>query len=265
VGLSLGVVLGGLLISAGGNYRSLFVIDGLSCLLLLAVVHFGLTEPRKEATGKSAWEGWETAIKDWRLQVYVCFNLLFTSFVMQVETTLPLFFKNFIHYQAAKGFPSAFITGLFTEYIILMALIQMPTAKRLGSARRTKVLIAAAALMCAGFSSIWLAAICQNSITVLAASIVAMALFALSLVLYGPTASALVAEIAPPDARGVYLSINSLCWAAGGAIGAPIGLAALELPDPLDMQLWLALAIGALLALGMVLFLDAKIPVSQVS
>lgn len=119
--------------------------------------------------------------------------------------------------------------------------------------------------MFAGFGSIWLAAMCQNSMIVLAASIVAMSLFAWSLALYGPAAAALVAEIAPADARGVYLSVNSLCWAAGGAIGAPIGLAALDLPEPFDIHLWLALAISALLALLMVLFLDAKLPVSTTS
>lgn len=258
IGLSLGVLLGGLLINFGGDYRTLFVIDGLSCLLFFAVVYFGLTDPKTQARRGNPWEGWEKAVHDWRLKVYVCFNLLFTSYVIQVETTLPLFFKNFIHYQTEKGFPSAVLCGLFSEYVVLMALLQMPVAKRFGSHKRTRVLMSSAVLMLVGFVLVWLAAICPDPNLILASSIVAMAAFAISLVLYGPAAAALVSELAPPDARGVYQSVNSLCWGAGAAIGAPIGLAALDLPEPWTEFMWLVFAVSVLLALALMLLLDSR-------
>ncbi len=64
----------------------------------------------------------------------------------------------------------------------------------------------------------------------------------LAIVAYTPTASALIADLAPSSLRGVYTSINSLCWAAGYAIGPPLGGWALDRSPQFAHNFWLGLA-----------------------
>ena len=47
LGLQVGIILGGLLIAVTGNYRSLFIIDGISFLVLFAVVAIAIAETYK--------------------------------------------------------------------------------------------------------------------------------------------------------------------------------------------------------------------------
>ncbi len=49
LGLQVGIILGGLLIAVTGNYRSLFIIDGISFLVLFAVVAITIAETYKPA------------------------------------------------------------------------------------------------------------------------------------------------------------------------------------------------------------------------
>jgi MFS family permease len=65
---------------------------------------------------------------------------------------------------------------------------------------------------------------------------------AIATVAYTPSASSLVVELAPTELRGVYLSINSLCWAVGYAIGPPLGGWAMDQPRPWADLFWLGLA-----------------------
>jgi MFS family permease len=69
-----------------------------------------------------------------------------------------------------------------------------------------------------------------------------LGLFALAIVAYTPTASALIADLAPASLRGVYTSINSLCWAVGYAVGPPLGGWALDLSPEFAHGFWLGLA-----------------------
>lgn len=52
---------------------------------------------------------------------------------------------------------------------------------------------------------------------------------ALAIVTYTPLASALVVKLSPPEQRGVYLAMNSQCWAIGYLIGPPLGGRILDL------------------------------------
>jgi MFS family permease len=75
--------------------------------------------------------------------------------------------------------------------------------------------------------------------------VAAMLAIAVALAAYNPTASALTADIAPPQLMGVYTSLNSLCWAVGFAIGPPLGGWALDRPLPIVQGFWLSLvAVG---------------------
>ncbi|MEM9007608.1 MAG: MFS transporter, partial [Cyanobacteria bacterium P01_F01_bin.86] len=67
------------------------------------------------------------------------------------------------------------------------------------------------------------------------------ALIALAEIFYGPTASTLIGDIASEHLRGVYFALDSQCWAIGFLIGPALGGWALDHPDVLGTNIWLAL------------------------
>ncbi|PZU96582.1 MAG: hypothetical protein DCF32_21575, partial [Leptolyngbya sp.] len=76
---------------------------------------------------------------------------------------------------------------------------------------------------------------------------------------YTPIGSALVAAIAPEPLRGVYLSVNSMCWAVGYLIGPPLGGWALDQGDSAAHGFWLGLMATVVPALAVLMWLDRRL------
>ncbi|HMP53638.1 MAG TPA: MFS transporter, partial [Candidatus Melainabacteria bacterium] len=73
-------------------------------------------------------------------------------------------------------------------------------------------------------------------------AIISIASFAVANALYGPSASSLVVEISPREARATYLAINSLCWGISGSLGPTLGLAAMDHGSDLAIKYWVILS-----------------------
>ena len=241
LGLSLGVVLGGALIANSGNYRLLFVIDGISFVVFFGIIYFAIAETYKfsGSTPKTS-GGWLLAIRDPTLMIYVVVNILFTIYLSQVQTTLPLYLKNF----AGAGLSEKIISGLFTWHITFAAICQLPVARWLNRFSRIQALIIAMILWGIGFFCVWLIG---TSPQPLVWAIVALGIMALGMVAYTPSASAFIADIAPESLRGVYLSINSQCWAIGYFIGPTLGGYALDQSANFIKGFWLILMSSVIL------------------
>ncbi len=256
-GLQLGVVLGGLLISFTRNYRGLFIIDGISYLVFFGVVWLAIEESSRkhfdESKKLSMLEGWGLALRDRGLLIFALVNVLFTMYICQIQTSMPLYFKEFVSSGTAKGFSTEIITGLFTWHLLLTILFQLPVARFLGRFSHTNSLIFSAFLWAIGFLLIGLTGTVNNF--ALIGAILGLAVLALATVSYTPFASSLVVDLAPESLRGVYLSVNSLCWAIGYFIGPPLGGFVLDLPRPLADSLWLGLALSVGVAVGILKFL----------
>jgi MFS family permease len=82
---------------------------------------------------------------------------------------------------------------------------------------------------------------------------------ALAMVAYTPIGSALVAAIAPEELRGVYLSVNSMCWAVGYLVGPPVGGWALDQGDAAAHSFWLGMMATVLPALAVLTWLDRRL------
>ncbi len=249
LGLGTGVALSGLVVAfaqrwAGEEaqldwvYRSLFAVDAVSFAAFFAVLYWAVTETRQGAAQSPGRQGWSLAFHDRSLLVYAVVNVLFTTYLSQVSSSLPLYFSNFLH------FPPELISGLFTAHIALAALAQLPVARALNRLSRTRALGLSLLLWAVGFGLVWLAWWLPGAVVVLA--FLALAVMALGMVVYNPSASALVVDLSPTQLRGVYLSINSLCWAVGYAIGPALGGATLDLPRPWANLLWPGLALSTL-------------------
>lgn len=261
LGLSLGVVLGGALIANSGNYRALFVIDGISFAIFFAVIYFAIAEtyqfkPQSTIVNEN---GWSLALRDRALMVFVLVNILFTIYLSQVQSTMPLYLKNFVQLSdTSTGFSEKVISGLFTWHIAFAAICQLPAAWMLNRFSRITGLSFSLLLWGIAFLLVWVTG--TRSDYILNWAVLTLGIMSLGMVTYTPIASALVADLAPESLRGVYLSINSQCWAIGYFIGPPLGGWALDHPQ-FTNYFWLSCATSILVGMGILQYLKRLIAV----
>ncbi|NEQ20226.1 MAG: MFS transporter [Microcoleus sp. SIO2G3] len=257
LGLGMGVVLGGALIATTGSYRSLFVIDGISFVVFFAIVYAVIEETGKfdEYHSKQVSKGWIIALRDRQLMVYVLVNILFTTYLAQVNSTMPLYFANFVSGGTANGgFSPKVISGLFTWHVVFAALCQLPIARALNRFSRPRALTISMVLWGAGFILIWATGVTSTHAIIWA--ILALGILAIATVAYTPSASALVVDLAPESLRGVYLSINSQCWAIGYFIGPSLGGWVLDQSQATAHGFWLAAAASIIIGIVILQYLD---------
>ncbi len=258
LGLGLGIIFGGMLISMTGAYRALFVIDACSFVIFWGVIYLAIVETHKTdqtSVRPSFKNGWKMALSDRRFLVYILVNVIFTTYISQMQSTLPLYFNKFVPLGNGKaGFSEASISGLFAWNIIILLICVMPITRILKRFSQVKSLTISALMWALVFVLIWATGVVGTNHLIWA--IAAMSVAAIASVAYGPAASSLVADIAPPSRRGVYLSINSLCWAVGYFIGPPLGGWALDQPRSLVYSYWLFLALSVGITILILQYLD---------
>jgi len=263
LGLGLGSVIGGLLIGTTGAYRALFVIDAISFVVFLGVVYAAIAETYRpvahNAQQSGRLNGWAIALRDRTLLVYVVVNIIFTTYISQLQSTMPLYFKNFIPVGGSEyGFSTTTISAIFAWHIALEIVLQLPIARALSRFAHPQALTISALFWAVGFVLIWVTGVIPSS--QLAWAIVGMGVLAIATVVYTPVASSLVADIAPESLRGLYLSINSLCWAAGYAIGPPLGGWALDQPPVVAHGFWLGLFLSVVPTIAILQYLNRILP-----
>lgn len=242
-GLGLGVILGGSWIALTQAYRALFIIDAISFVLFLGVVYFTIAETSHPQTrGHHGWQGWMIASKDRRLRTYIVANIVITTYLAQIYSTMPLYFKNFA--QQGVGLSEVVITGLFSWHLGASVVSQLPVARFLRRWPYPQGLMTSVGCWGLGFLLIGMTGLASQGALIWA--ILGLGVLAIATVAYMPIASSLVADLAPIEFRGVYLSINSLCWAVGYFLGPALGGLALDQKQPWIDIYWglLALSIG---------------------
>ncbi len=156
LGLGVGVVLGGLLVDLTKEYRAPFIIDAVSFLVLLAIVYFAIAETNKFTESHKAVKGWRTALRDRRLLIYVAANVLFTIYLVQIFSTMPLYFNHFGPVEGAdKGFSRMTISILFGWHLAITVLSQIPIARFLNRFTHPQGLMISAVLWVVGFVLVW--------------------------------------------------------------------------------------------------------------
>jgi MFS family permease len=256
LGLGLGVVLGGALISLTEAYRALFVVDGVTFLLFFAIIYWAIAETFHSSDGEGAfWRGWKAVLNDTNILVYALVNILFTGYLAQVQSTLPVYFNRYVDTAAGQGFSEGALSILFTGHIALASICQMPVARRLNHIRHAQGLMVSALFWGMGFILVWLTD--ATAVPYLLAAL-ALGVMALGMVAYTPISSALVVALAPDALRGVYLSVNSMCWAFGYLIAPPLGGWALDQGAEFAQNFWAMMALSVLPVLGILAWLDRR-------
>ena len=256
LGLAVGVVLGGALISTTANYRALFVIDGISFVLFFVLVYWAIAETYRFKDHQHKPKlAWFAPLKDRQFVIYAVVNIFFTTYIALVQSAMPLYLKNFAAVAGSEaGFSSVTISGLFTWYVAFAALCQIPVVRLLNAVSRPRALMVSLLLWGGGFILVWLAGIAGSNALLWA--ILALGVFAIATVAYTPAASALVVELAPDSLRGAYFSISSQCWAVGFFLGPWLGGWALDQVRAIADGFWLAAAASISVGLLILQYLD---------
>ncbi|MHC5776492.1 MFS transporter [Nostoc sp.] len=259
LGLAIGIVLAGFLIAIIGSYRWLFVIDAISFLVFFGVIYVGIIETEQQQIGESEktehFASWMAVLSDRRFLVYIAVNIFFTIYISQIHSTLPLYFKNFVFVEStSEGFAKTTISGLFAWHLVFAIICQLPVTSILKRCSHTLALTVSAILWAIGFGLIWVSGTAPSDHLVWV--ILALGVFAVAIVSYTPSAASLVTELAPENQRGVYFSINAVCWAVGSFIGHPLGGWALDQPRVITDSLWLGFSLSVAIAVVILQYLN---------
>ncbi|WP_322681897.1 MULTISPECIES: MFS transporter [unclassified Nostoc] len=259
LGLAIGIVLAGFLIAVIGSYRWLFVIDAISFMAFFGVVYVGINETEQqqieEPEKTELFASWIAVLKDRRFLIYIAVNIFFTIYISQIHSTLPLYFKNFVFVESTtEGFAQTTISGLFAWHLVFAIICQLPVTSILKRCSHTLALTVSAILWAIGFGLIWVSGTAPSHHLVWV--ILALGVFAMAIVSYTPSAASLVTELAPENQRGVYFSINALCWAVGSFIGHPLGGWALDQPQIITNSYWLCFILSVAIAVVILQYLN---------
>ncbi|MEH1833718.1 MAG: MFS transporter [Nostoc sp.] len=258
LGLAIGIVLAGFLIAIIGSYRWLFVIDAISFLVFFGVVYVGINETeqqqKKESEKTQHFASWRTVLSDRRFLVYIAVNIFFTIYLSQIHSTLPLYFKNFVIKSTTEGFAQTTISVLFAWHLVLAIICQLPVTSALKRCSYTLALTVSAILWAIGFGLIWVSGTAPSHNLVWVA--LALGVLAVAIVSYTPSAASLVTELAPENQRGVYFSINAVCWSVGYCIGHPLGGWALDQPRIITDSFWLGFSLSVAIVVVILQYLN---------
>lgn len=257
LGLGIGVVLGGLLVGTTHAYRSLFVIDGISFLVLFLVVLWAVTEVYRSQGQHQGMQGWKVALRDRHLLTFCVVNVLFTTYTVQINSTMPLYFTNFVSVPpSGKGFSTLTLSAILTWHLVACVLTQLPVARALNRITHARALMLSALIWGLGFVFIWLTGVAP--LAPIFWAVLALGILALGSVTYMPSASSLVVDLAPESLRGVYLGVNSQCWAIGYFIGPPLGGWAMDQAGWIAHSFWLGLAFSIVVAIAILQILQRQ-------
>ncbi|MBD2088862.1 MFS transporter [Microcoleus sp. FACHB-1515] len=261
LGLGLGVVLGGVLINTTGAYRSLFVIDGISFVIFFGIIFGAIAETlNPNHVAPKLIKGWGIALRDRPLLIYVIVNVLFTTYLAQIQSAMPLYFSNFAP-PGGSAIAPQLISVIFSWHVVLTAITQLPIARWLNRFRHVQALTLAAFTFAIGFGFVWLAGAIAWGHLIWA--ILSLSILAIAAVAYTPIASAFVVSLAPDALRGIYLSVNSLCWAIGYLLGPAIGGWAMDQPDQIADSFWLVTALSVIAIVLPLRYLDRSLDCSD--
>jgi MFS family permease len=252
LGNGIGILGGGVLLTlVHQNHLALFIGCSLFFLGFLVLVLLAIPETRSpHASHESSTKGIWIALRDRSLITFVMANVLFTTYIAIVTSTIPLYFTNFV--PGIGDGPGASVTStasLFTWcYIGAGAVLQLPIAHLFTRYRRVRVLMIAMLIWAVGFGLVW----ATGTVTAnqLVWGIVALCVLSIGTVTYKPFASAIVSELAPEALRGSYIAISSQCWAIGYFIGPIIGGWAMDQPAAIADRFWLGAGATTVLGLG---------------
>lgn len=217
-------------------YSWLFGVAALLTALALLIVLFYLKETRTGTREKSEISNLTSIIKDKNFLIFTAISLLIFLLMGQMMSTLSIFTVDFM------GLSTAQYGLLLTTNGLIVVLFQYPVAYKLGSSKKSRVLIIGSLLYALGYLIFsWAGGF--------ALTVIAMVVITTGEIIHAPTSLAVVGELAPPKYSGRYMGIFGLAQILGIAIGPLMGGILLDAFPADPLALWgLVAFFGALAA-----------------
>jgi MFS family permease len=243
LGFSFGVVMGGLI--ADWSWRVLFYADGLTTVLFGAIVYRFIkeTRPARQRAGEAA----TPVPSPWRDGVFL--QLALTSFAFSMAlysflTVLPLTVT------LSAGYPAAVYGALMAVNGGAIAAFEMSIVNALRRFRRLRVAAIGLAVTGLGFAL-------TGAVMHWAWFLVCILVWTTGEILTGPQQTAFVADWAPPEARGRYLSVYQATWSLSVIVN-PLVLLPLHARLP-ESVFWPVLALVTVPSAWLLSRLDRKV------
>lgn len=253
-GLGAGGLIAGLVIGLAGEsgYRILLGADiaGFTIAATLLTTRVPRIGDRPRTTHHG---GYRQVLRDRPAVTIAGANALFAYCAMVAFFGLPVFVVETL------DLPAWIVGFLFALNTALLALAQTVAIRAVGGWRRTRVL-AAAGLIWVVTSGLFAAALALPRWVLLPYVMLVVMLYTLGELIHAPTATSLVASLAPDALRGRYLALVSLSWGVAQTIGPALftGLLSWHAVAPWAATAGIAL-IGALLARSAEPFIPAEL------
>jgi MFS family permease len=225
LGMSIGPVIGGFI--ALYSFPLIFVVDGITAIaasILLSTLLWirhrrGHVDPihiRRDASAKPKQSIFRASIV-WRDRVALTFfatsfllNLVFT----QAQGAMPVYLVNDLHFR------ESFYGSLFIVNTLMIVVLEVPLNVAMAHWSLRPTLAIATLLVAAGFGAL---AFAHTSIPILGTVVI----WTFGEMIFFPTSTAYVAELAPEGSRGEYMGAFSSTFSLAMIIGPWIGTALL--------------------------------------
>ena len=210
VGFSIALPLAGLASRFG--FLTLFVADACTTFLYGLIVWWKVPETRPTSTRGAEPSHRLPSLAPFRDAVFLAFALpvVLTAIIFsQCNVTLPLD-------MTAQGMSPATFGTVLAMNGVLIVLLQPFAGRALGQMRRATALAWASGLAGLGFG---LHALGAN----VGLATLAVVVWTLGEIAQSPVASAVVADLAPPEQRGTYQGAHFMLWALSACIAPTLG------------------------------------------
>jgi MFS family permease len=222
-GIGSGATVAGFIVASGNHLRvfqTLYLVDGITFAIFALVVLVGI--PRlglgKPATASEGGAGFRAVARDRLLLMLVGANIVLVMVGGALFTNILSPFA--LAHTPVRPAEMGVVIFLNTFFIVVA---QLPATRVVKRMRRTHALAATCAIFAIGLLAVLLATLTRSTFTattVLAAVAIVIAVGECAqFVVLGP----LVAELAPPQLLGRYMSLYGLSFIVGVALGPAVG------------------------------------------
>jgi MFS family permease len=251
VGLGMGGFLAGLVLATNNPtiYHVLIGICAL-CYLVAGCLLLRLPDPRYRLIEKVAPVQYRAILHNHLFLIFLIGNISFLLCSLMLGTALPVYVTEALHAPAWILGPALALSAL------LVISCQTIVVRLLEPYRRTRAIGAAALVWCLSCSLFVLALIIPH-VLLIPYLLLVVALHTLASLLYGPTVSALIADLAPTALRGRYLATYEFSWGIANAI-TPASFTILYAMTP--ALPWIMLAVLVSVSGMSMLWLERRFP-----
>jgi len=212
LGFSAGPAIGGFII-INLNYRGLFWVDGITCILAGLLLMSVLNPKSTKTLDKVVVENPKSAYRDYFYLIFLAAMVLFSISFLQYFSTMPLYYKN-VHF--LNEYKIGLLMGLNG---LLIFILEMPIVKYFENGRFTKTtLIIIGAILTA------LSFLVLNFSSWIGILIVGMLLMTIGEMIAFPFSNAFALRRARRGNQGEYMALYSIAFAIAHILGHNTGM-----------------------------------------